>query len=186
MQWAIVVLLLVIRIVKALTDIPGAVICLAAGKERLVSQRVPDGIFLAHIGVLMTGVPQEYYHAHALAMMQCRLILIVWNGLLLLAANNCTSIKYVKKLIYKYNYYISILPRMLLPVKCFTCGMEISSYYRAYEREVRKKKLAAGVSDVIYLTKVHAEKTAEGEVLDNLQIRKMCCRRHLLTHVEIE
>jgi DNA-directed RNA polymerase subunit N (RpoN/RPB10) len=64
--------------------------------------------------------------------------------------------------------------------------MEISSYYRAYEREVRKKKLAAGVSDVIYLTKVHAEKTAEGEVLDNLQIRKMCCRRHLLTHVEIE
>ncbi len=76
---------------------------------------------------------------------------------------------------------------MLLPVKCFTCGKEISSYYRAYEREVRKKKLAAGViSDVIYLTKVHTEKTAEGEVLDNLQIRKMCCRRHLLTHVEIE
>jgi DNA-directed RNA polymerase subunit N (RpoN/RPB10) len=75
---------------------------------------------------------------------------------------------------------------MLLPVKCFSCGKEISSYYRAYEREVRKKKLASGVSDVIYLTKVHTEKTAEGEVLDNLQIRKMCCRRHLLTHVEIE
>jgi DNA-directed RNA polymerase subunit N (RpoN/RPB10) len=75
---------------------------------------------------------------------------------------------------------------MLLPVRCFSCGKEISSYYRAYEREVRKKKLASGVSDVIYLTKVHAEKTAEGEVLDNLQIKKMCCRRHLLTHVEIE
>jgi DNA-directed RNA polymerase I, II, and III subunit RPABC5 len=75
---------------------------------------------------------------------------------------------------------------MLLPVKCFSCGKEISSYYRKYESEVRKKKLASGVSDVIYLTKVHAEKTAEGEVLDNLQIKKMCCRRHLLTHVEIE
>lgn len=75
---------------------------------------------------------------------------------------------------------------MLLPVKCFSCGKEISSYYRAYEREVRKKKQASGVNDVIYLTKVHAEKTAEGEVLDNLQIHKMCCRRHLLTHVEIE
>ena len=75
---------------------------------------------------------------------------------------------------------------MLLPVRCFSSGKEISSYYRAYEREVRKKKLASGVSDVIYLTKVHAEKTAEGEVLDNLQIKKMCCRRHLLTHVEIE
>jgi DNA-directed RNA polymerase subunit N (RpoN/RPB10) len=75
---------------------------------------------------------------------------------------------------------------MLLPVRCFSCGNEISSYWRCYEREVRKKKLASGVSDVIYLTKVHTEKTAEGEVLDKLQITKMCCRRHLLTHVEIE
>jgi DNA-directed RNA polymerase subunit N (RpoN/RPB10) len=75
---------------------------------------------------------------------------------------------------------------MLIPVKCFSCGKEISSYYRAYEREVRKRKLASGVNDVVYLTKVNTDKTAEGEVLDNLQIRKMCCRRHILTHVEIE
>ena len=75
---------------------------------------------------------------------------------------------------------------MLIPVKCFTCGKEISSYYRAYEREVRKKKLAAGISDVVYLTKVNTDKTAEGEVLDTLMIRKLCCRRHILTHVEIE
>jgi DNA-directed RNA polymerase subunit N (RpoN/RPB10) len=75
---------------------------------------------------------------------------------------------------------------MLIPVKCFTCGKEISSYYRAYEREVRQKKLASGVNDVVYLTKVQTDKTAEGEVLDRLQIRKMCCRRHILTHVEIE
>lgn len=75
---------------------------------------------------------------------------------------------------------------MLIPVKCFSCGKEISSYYRAYERDVRKRKLASGVNDVVYLTKVHTEKTAEGEVLDKLQIRKICCRRHILTHVEIE
>ena len=77
---------------------------------------------------------------------------------------------------------------MLLPVKCFTCGKEISSYYRAYEREVRKKKMEAnvGVDEVIYLTQVHNDKTAEGEVLDKLNLHKMCCRRHFLTHVEIE
>lgn len=75
---------------------------------------------------------------------------------------------------------------MLIPVKCFSCGKEISSYYRAYEREVRKRKLASGINDVVYLTKVQTDKTAEGEVLDNLQIKKMCCRRHILTHVEIE
>ena len=62
---------------------------------------------------------------------------------------------------------------MLIPVKCFTCGKEISSYYRAYEREVRKKKLAAGVKDVVYLTKVQTEKTSEGEVLDKLGLNKI-------------
>jgi DNA-directed RNA polymerase subunit N (RpoN/RPB10) len=36
------------------------------------------------------------------------------------------------------------------------------------------------------LTKVQTDKTAEGEVLDKLLIKKMCCRRHILTHVEIE
>ena len=29
----------------------------------------------------------------------------------------------------------------ILPVKCFTCGKEISSYYRRYESDVRKEKI---------------------------------------------
>ena len=39
---------------------------------------------------------------------------------------------------------------------------------------------------VVYLTKAYAEKTAEGIVLDNLGLTRMCCRRHMLTHVDIE
>jgi DNA-directed RNA polymerase I, II, and III subunit RPABC5 len=39
---------------------------------------------------------------------------------------------------------------------------------------------------VIYLTQEFAEKTPEGEVLDGLGFNKMCCRRHFLTHVDIE
>ena len=30
------------------------------------------------------------------------------------------------------------------------------------------------------------EKTPEGEILDNLGLTKPCCRRHMLTHVDIE
>ena len=29
-------------------------------------------------------------------------------------------------------------------------------------------------------------KTPEGKVLDKLNLTKMCCRRHMLTHVDIE
>jgi len=77
---------------------------------------------------------------------------------------------------------------MIIPIRCFTCGMVLADKYRFYLAEVRKKKLAAGlkVDRVIYLTKDNMEKTAEGEVLDELRLNNMCCRRHMLTHVDIE
>lgn len=77
---------------------------------------------------------------------------------------------------------------MIIPVRCFTCGMVLADKYRFYLAEVRKKKLANGlkVDRVVYLTKDNMEKTAEGEVLDELRLFNMCCRRHMLTHVDIE
>jgi DNA-directed RNA polymerase subunit N (RpoN/RPB10) len=77
---------------------------------------------------------------------------------------------------------------MIIPIRCFTCGMVLADKYRFYLAEVRKKKLAAGlkVDRVVYLTKDNMEKTAEGEVLDELRLYNMCCRRHMLTHVDIE
>ena len=82
---------------------------------------------------------------------------------------------------------------MIIPVKCFTCGMVIANKYRYYQEQVRKKKLAKrgngesiDVDKVVYLTKEFVEKTPEGEVLDELKLTKMCCRRHMLTHVDIE
>ena len=42
------------------------------------------------------------------------------------------------------------------------------------------------VNQVIYLTKEFSKKTPEGMVMDKLGLTKMCCRRHMLTHVDIE
>jgi DNA-directed RNA polymerase subunit N (RpoN/RPB10) len=77
---------------------------------------------------------------------------------------------------------------MIIPVKCFTCGNVLADKYRYYLEEVRKKKLAKGMDleKVIYLTKEFHDKTPEGLVLDELGMTKMCCRRHMLTHVDIE
>ncbi len=77
---------------------------------------------------------------------------------------------------------------MIIPVKCFTCGMVLADKYRYYLEEVRKLKLNKDldVDKVMYLTKEYKEKTPEGEVMDSLGLKKMCCRRHLLTHVDIE
>ena len=66
--------------------------------------------------------------------------------------------------------------------------MVLADKYRFYLEEVRKRKLSKSqdINSVLYLTKEFTEKTAEGEVLDELGLTKMCCRRHLLTHVDIE
>jgi DNA-directed RNA polymerase I, II, and III subunit RPABC5 len=66
--------------------------------------------------------------------------------------------------------------------------MVLADKYRYYQNEVRKIKLSQGISEekVIYLTKDKVEKTPEGTVLDDLGLNNVCCRRHMLTHVDIE
>ena len=77
---------------------------------------------------------------------------------------------------------------MIIPVKCFTCGNVLADKYRYYQTEVRRIKTSKGLSveKLVYLTKTNVEKTAEGEVLDTLGLTNVCCRRHMLTHVDIE
>jgi DNA-directed RNA polymerases I, II, and III subunit RPABC5 len=80
---------------------------------------------------------------------------------------------------------------MIIPVKCFTCGNVLANKYRYYLEEVRKRKLAdkkidhVELDQVLYLTKEYNEKTPEGHVMDELGFTRMCCRRHILTHVDI-
>lgn len=76
---------------------------------------------------------------------------------------------------------------MIIPVKCFTCGKVIGNKYLYFKREVRKMKIDKNLplDEVIYLDKNNVEKTPEGKILDKLKLNKICCRRHMLTHVDI-
>ncbi len=77
---------------------------------------------------------------------------------------------------------------MIIPVKCYTCGKVLADKYEFYLSEVRKLKLQQNKDPdaVVYLTKEQAEKTVEGNVMDKLMLTRICCRRHMLTHVDIE
>ena len=76
---------------------------------------------------------------------------------------------------------------MIIPVKCFTCGKVLGDKYLFYLKNVRKIKIDEKLenTDVNYLTEITTKKTPEGRVLDQLGLTKMCCRRHMLTHVDI-
>lgn len=85
---------------------------------------------------------------------------------------------------------------MIIPIKCFTCGNVLGDKYRYYQEQVLsiKTDMAKTANDddkqhifsIKYLSKENAEKTPEAIVLDKLGLRNVCCRRHMLTHVDIE
>lgn len=75
---------------------------------------------------------------------------------------------------------------MIIPVKCFTCGNVLADKYRYFQRRTKQLKLESGKDNQdIYLTKENMEKTVEAKVLDELRLYNMCCKRHMLTHVDI-
>ena len=81
---------------------------------------------------------------------------------------------------------------MIIPVKCFTCGKVLGDKYTYYTKRVREIKTVSAdsigeldVEKVVYLTPENTKKTPEGQVMDELGLRKMCCRRHMLSHVDI-
>lgn len=76
---------------------------------------------------------------------------------------------------------------MLIPVKCFTCGTVIGDKYLFYQKRVYEIKIERRINPEViqYLDETRIDKTVEGEVLDLLKLSKMCCRRHMLTHVNI-
>lgn len=55
---------------------------------------------------------------------------------------------------------------MIIPVRCFTCGKVIGDGWEAFTKRV-------------------AEGETPGDVLDDLGIIRYCCRRMILSHVEL-
>lgn len=85
---------------------------------------------------------------------------------------------------------------MIIPVKCFTCGNVIGDKYLYYVNKVieLKKDKNLNHENIQYLTNDEMdkfgetktlEKSVEGQVLDELKLTKQCCRRHMLTHVDV-
>jgi DNA-directed RNA polymerase subunit N (RpoN/RPB10) len=61
---------------------------------------------------------------------------------------------------------------MIIPVRCFTCGKVIGSLYEQYREKVDAK-----------LKEGKEESASRREALDELGVKRYCCRRMLLTHV---
>ena len=73
---------------------------------------------------------------------------------------------------------------MIIPVRCMNCGLLLADkwrYYQARVKELRDSK----TSSTIYIDGTSVPDTAEKKVLDELEIRRYCCKKHFLTHVDL-
>ena len=77
---------------------------------------------------------------------------------------------------------------MIIPVRCIACGKVIGNKYLYYKKEVEKKRKEMKQPDemsILDVTSKTIQKTPEGIVLDELQLKRYCCRRMMLSHVDL-
>ena len=75
---------------------------------------------------------------------------------------------------------------MIIPIECFTCNNPwLASRWELYVQKVKEYRKAEGKKDEMEYLTATTTKTAEGKALDDLKLTRMCCRRHMLSHVDL-
>lgn len=85
---------------------------------------------------------------------------------------------------------------MIVPVRCFTCNKVLADKWLAYQRRCQELKepsdgretAGQGEDAPEFLDPAKPEavqKTARGRILDDLGLTRLCCRRVMLTHVDL-
>lgn len=76
---------------------------------------------------------------------------------------------------------------MIIPIRCVTCNNILAGKWDAYQAAVKRNKVRDGRAEkdeIPYLSK-STGKTAEGRAMDEVGLTRECCRRHMLTCVEL-
>lgn len=73
---------------------------------------------------------------------------------------------------------------MIIPVRCFTCGKVIGNKWEAYCERIEKYE-AEDKKDKESTLHPNFADDFKGKILDDLGLTKICCRRHMLGHVQI-
>lgn len=73
---------------------------------------------------------------------------------------------------------------MIIPIRCFTCGKVMADKSDYYAQEVEKLKKEGGKENKDPKFK-HFDKIHTGAILDKLGLTRYCCRRNLISNVDL-
>jgi DNA-directed RNA polymerase subunit N (RpoN/RPB10) len=70
---------------------------------------------------------------------------------------------------------------MIIPIRCFTCSKVIADKYDYFHLEKSKlTKITDDTDDLKFFNDIHTK-----EILDNLGLIRYCCRRSLMSSVDM-
>ena len=79
---------------------------------------------------------------------------------------------------------------MIIPVRCFTCGSVLASKYKYYLKRLNEERTKQNLKDTIIVSAENInsdiiKNTPEKIVMDELKLKRYCCRRHFISQVDI-
>ena len=76
---------------------------------------------------------------------------------------------------------------MIIPVRCFTCGKVLGNLWEKYNEELQKaynnEVTDKELKRIVDLQ--NNEESSEKKILDDMGIRRYCCRRIMLSTVDL-
>ena len=72
---------------------------------------------------------------------------------------------------------------MIIPIRCMNCGNILADKWIFYRKEV--EKVRGSKMEPIYMDGKTIPGTVELKVLNHLGLTRYCCRKHMLTHVDL-
>lgn len=78
---------------------------------------------------------------------------------------------------------------MIIPIRCFTCNKVIAHLWEEYLNKIQLEYIEEDIKNKKKNRFVDIEelenKTTEGKILDEMGLNKYCCRRMILSHVDL-
>ena len=74
---------------------------------------------------------------------------------------------------------------MIIPVRCVTCNKVLGDKWEYYKKKVIELEERLANGEISEIKKPGFTDVSRKEILDELNLKKICCRRHMLGHVDI-
>ena len=72
---------------------------------------------------------------------------------------------------------------MIIPIRCMNCGNVLADKWVYYQQQIKIHR--KNNQEIEYMDGTTVPNTVEFQILNALGLNRYCCRKHMLTHVDL-